>query len=171
MPCRIAFAVAAFADSKTILDQGGAESLLGKGDMLYSPGNIPAPLRIQGTYVSSEEVAAVVNFVKENNPADFDEELEEQMFNPNKGGFNVGNDNAAFDQFDVLLKDAVRTVVKTGQVSISKVQRQFGLGYPRAAKIVDQMEAAGFISPQDEKKLRVVYITQQEFEERFGEDL
>lgn len=171
LPCRIAFAVAAFADSKTILDQGGAESLLGKGDMLYSPGNIPAPLRIQGTYVSSEEVAAVVNFVKENNPADFDEELEEQMFNPNKGGFNVGNDNAAFDQFDVLLKDAVRTVVKTGQVSISKVQRQFGLGYPRAAKIVDQMEAAGFISPQDEKKLRVVYITQQEFEERFGEDL
>lgn len=171
LPCRIAFAVAAFPDSKTILDQGGAEKLLGKGDMLYNPGNIPAPLRIQGAFVSNEEVEAVVEYVKEHNEADFDEEIEDQMFNSTKGGFNVGNSNAAFDQFDVLLKDAVRNVIKTGQVSISRVQRLFGLGYPRAAKIVDQMEAAGFISPQDEKKLRVVYITQQEFEERFGEDL
>lgn len=170
LPCRIAFAVATFPDSKTILDQGGAEKLLGRGDMLYSPGNIPAPLRIQGAFVSNEEVEAVVEYVKEHNEADFDEEIEDAMFNKKQGGFNAGG-SGSFNEFDPLMKDALRLIIKTGGVSTSKLQRAFGLGFPRAGKIVDQMEAAGFISAPDNKKIRAVYITQQEFEERFGEDL
>lgn len=167
---RIAFAVSAFADSKTILDQGGAEKLLGRGDMLYSPIDKPEPTRIQGAFVSNEEVEAVVEFVKEHNDADFDEEIEDAMFNKKQGGFNAGGP-AVHQEFDPLLKDACRLIIKTGSVSTSKLQRAFGLGFPRAGKIVDQMEAAGFVSAQDAKKIRTVLITQQEFEERFGEDL
>ncbi len=167
---RIAFAVASFADSKTILDQGGAEKLLGRGDMLYSPIDKPEPTRIQGAFVSNEEVEAVVEFVKEHNEANFDEEIEDAMFNKKQGGFNAGGP-ATHQEFDPLLKDACRLIIKTGSVSTSKLQRAFGLGFPRAGKIVDQMEAAGFISAPDAKKIRTVFITQQEFEERFGEDL
>lgn len=167
---RIAFAVASFADSKTILDQAGAEKLLGRGDMLYSPIDKPEPTRIQGAYVTNEEVEAVVEYVKEHNEADFDEEIEDAMFNKKQGGFNAGGP-ASHQEFDPLLKDACRLIIKTGSVSTSKLQRAFGLGFPRAGKIVDQMEAAGFISAPDSKKLRTIFITQQEFEERFGEDL
>lgn len=170
LPCRIAFAVASFPDSKTILDQSGAEKLLGRGDMLFKTSDLPSPHRIQGTYVSNEEVEAVVEYVKEHNEADFDEEIEDAMFNKKQGGFNAGGPNS-FNEFDSLMKDALRLVITTGGVSTSKLQRAFGLGFPRAGKIVDQMEAAGFISAPDNKKIRTVYITQQEFEERFGEDL
>ena len=168
--CRIAFAVASFPDSKTILDQAGAENLLGKGDMLFSPGNIPTPMRIQGAFVSNEEVEAVVEYVKEHNEANFDSDIEDQMFNNKQSGFNVGG-NDSFASFDPMLKDAVRLAIKTGSISVSKLQRAFGLGFPRAGKIVDQMEAAGFISAPDSKKMRTIFVTQQEFEERFGEDL
>ena len=170
LPSRIAFAVSSFPDSKTILDQGGAEKLLGKGDMLYSPVDMPDPIRLQGAFVSNEEVEAVVEYVKEHNEADFDSDIEDQMFNKKQGGFNAGGPNS-HQEFDPLMKDAVRLIIKTGGVSTSKIQRAFGLGFPRAGKIVDQMEAAGFISAPDNKKLRTVFITQQEFEERFGEDL
>ena len=170
LPSRIAFAVSSFPDSKTILDQGGAEKLLGKGDMLYSPVDMPDPIRLQGAFVSNEEVEAVVEFVKEHNEADFDSDIEDEMFNKKQGGFNAGGSNS-HQEFDPLMKDACRLIIKTGGVSTSKIQRAFGLGFPRAGKIVDQMEAAGFISAPDNKKLRTVFITQQEFEERFGEDL
>lgn len=168
--CRIAFAVASFPDSKTILDQAGAENLLGKGDMLYSPGNIPTPIRIQGAFVSNEEVEAVVDYVKEHNEATFDSDIEDQMFNKQSGGFNAGG-NDSMTSFDPMLKEAVRMAINTNSISVSKIQRAFGLGFPRAGKIVDQMEAAGFISAPDSKKMRTIFITQQEFEERFGEDL
>lgn len=170
LPSRIAFAVSAFPDSKTILDQGGAEKLLGKGDMLYSPNGSVDLLRIQGAFVSSEDVAKIVNFVKENNECEFDSDIEDEMFNTDKNSFNSDGGSGS-QEFDSLLKDALRLFIKQQNASISKLQRAFGIGFPRAAKIVDQMEAAGFVGPKDSKNLRPLYITQQEFEERFGEDL
>lgn len=167
---RIAFAVTSFADSKTILDQGGAENLLGRGDMLYSSPSSSTLDRIQGAFVSSKEIEAVVEYVKENNECEFDEEIEDAMFNKQQGGFNVEGP-AAHQQFDPLLKDAARIAITSGNISVSKLQRHFGIGFPRAGKIIDQMEQAKFIGPQDSKKMRPIYITQQEFEERFGEDL
>ena len=169
LPARIAFAVQANQDSKTILNVGGAERLLGKGDMLYSPSDSPELRRIQGAFVSNEEIKKIVNYVIENNEADFDEEIEKAMFSKSGGGGFDANPNE--EEFDPLMKDAVRVVIKTNGASISKLQRAFGIGYPRAGKIVDQMERVGFISPPDNKNNRTIYITQQEFEERFGEDL
>lgn len=169
LPSRIAFAVTSLADSKTILDGSGAENLLGKGDMLYAPIDLPAPSRIQGSFVSNDEIINVLNFIKENNEADFDDEIEDKMFNRNaNGGFEV-EPNA--EVFDPLMVDALRNIIKTNNVSTSKLQRIFSIGFTRAGRIVDQMEAAGFISPKDSKNNRVIYITQQEFEEKFGEDL
>ena len=170
LPSRIAFAVSAFPDSKTILDQGGAEKLLGKGDMLYSPNGSVDLLRIQGAFVSSEDVAKVVDFVKQNNECEFDSDIEDEMFNTDKNTFSADGGSGS-QEFDSLLKDALRLFIKQQNASISKLQRAFGIGFPRAAKIVDQMEAAGFVGPKDNKNLRPLFITQQEFEERFGEDL
>ena len=169
LPSRIAFAVASLGDSKTILDGSGAENLLGKGDMLYAPIDLPEPSRIQGSFVSNNEINDILDFVKENNEADFDEEIEEKMFNRNaNGGFEV-EPNA--EVFDPLMVDALRNIIRSNNVSTSKLQRIFSIGFTRAGRIVDQMEAAGFISPKDSKNNRVIYITQQEFEEKFGEDL
>lgn len=169
LPSRISFAVSSFVDSKTILDQGGAEKLLGKGDMLYYPNDMPDPIRLQGAFVSNDEVDKIIEFIKENNDVEFDSEIEEKMFSKKTFGYDVGG--GSNDEFDPLLKDALRVVIKTGGVSISKIQRMFGLGFPRAGKIVDQMEKAGFISEPDNSKMRTIFITQQEFEERFEEDL
>ena len=169
LPSRIAFAVNSFVDSKTILDQAGAEKLLGRGDMLFSQSDSPEPVRIQGAYVDNQEVMNVVNFVKENNEADFDSDIEDQMFNKKTDGFS--SDGGEENEFDPLLKDAVRLTIRSNGISITKLQRAFGVGFPRAGKIVDQMEKAGFISAPDTKNQRTIFVTQQEFEERFGEDL
>ena len=169
LPSRIAFAVTSFTDSKTILDQAGAEKLLGKGDMLYSPNDMPDSIRLQGAFISNEEVARVVNFIKDNNPGDFDVEIEDAMFNNKQISMDIGSGNV--NEFDPFLKDAVRNFIKTGSASISRLQRMFGIGFPRAAKIVDQIENLGFISAKDNKNNRTIFITQQEFEEKFGEDL
>lgn len=169
LPSRIAFAVSSFADSKTILDCSGAENLLGKGDMLFSPIDMPEPSRIQGAFISNKEITNIIDFIKENNECDFDDEIEDKMFNRNaNSGFEV-EPNA--EVFDPLMVDALRNIIKTNNVSTSKLQRIFSIGFTRAGRIVDQMESAGFISPKDSKNNRVIYITQQEFEEKFGEDL
>ncbi len=169
LPSRIAFAVSAFPDSKTILDQGGAEKLLGKGDMLYSANGSADLVRIQGAFVSGEEVSKIVDFIKENNECEFDSDIEDEMFNSDQGGFKA--DGGSTQEFDPLMKESLRLFIKQQSASISKLQRFFSIGFPRAAKIVDQMELAGFVGPKDSKNLRPLYITQQEFEERFGEDL
>ncbi len=168
LPARIAFAVQAPQDSKTILNVGGAERLLGKGDMLYQPSDSPELKRIQGAFLSNEEIKKIVSYIKENNEADFDEEIEKAMFSKSGGGYEINQNE---EEFDPLLKDALRIAIKTDSASISKLQRAFGIGYPRAGKIIDQMERSGMISPPDNKNARTIYMTQQEFEERFGEDL
>lgn len=168
LPSRIAFAVTSFTDSKTILDQAGAEKLQGKGDMLYSPSDTPDSLRLQGAFIDNVEVERVVEFVKANNDADFDVEVEDAMFNNKQMTMDLGNNSVEFDPF---LKDAIRNFIKQGSASISRLQRLFGIGFPRAAKIVDQLESLGLISSADNKNKRTIYMSQQEFEEKFGEDL
>ena len=175
LPSRIAFAVSSFNDSMTILGQGGAESLLGFGDMLYSPVGSNKPHRIQGAFLKNSEVERVVEFIKANNDCIFDEEIEDQMFNRNQdtndgmGGNGVSVGGNANMQ-DPLMKDVCRFAIKSGGISTTKVQRYLRIGYPRAAKIVDDMEALGYISKKDDKNNRVIFMTQQEFEEVFGED-
>lgn len=167
LPAKIAFKVSSMPDSKTILGTGGAEKLLGKGDMLFVPEDNPDGHRIQGAFVSGSEINAVVNFIRENNECDFDESIEEAMFNKNGGGVTGIKES----EYDPLFKDACRSAIIANSVSISKIQRLFGIGYPRAAKIVDQMVAAGYISDRDSNNKYTIFITQQEFEEKFGEDL
>ncbi len=168
LPSRIAFAVTSNPDSRTILDQGGAEKLLGKGDMLYSPNDQPDPIRLQGAFISNEEVGKVVEFVKANNDADFDSDIEDKMFNKKQYGFDAEGSST---DFDPLLKDAVRNFIRSNSASISRLQRLFGIGFQRAGKIVDQLESLGYISEKDSSNNRKIFMTQQEFEEKFGEDL
>jgi len=172
LPSRIAFAVASIDDSRTILNQGGAENLLGYGDMLYSPVGTNKPHRIQGSFVKNSEVEKVVEFVKANNDCIFDEELEEQMFNRNQDVAvpEGGGGASKADATDPLMKDVLRFAIKSGGISTTKVQRYLRIGYPRAAKIIDDMEALNYISKKDDKNNRVIFMTQQEFEEVFGED-
>ena len=170
LPSRIAFALTNFADSKTVLDMGGAEKLLGRGDSLFKPNDMPEPRRIQGAYISSAEVSAVVKFIKANNAADFDEDttneitaVEENI--PQSNNNNGGNSNNG--GFDPVLKDALRWFISANQASITMIQRRFGVGYARAARIVDQMEQNGFISAQDGSKPRQVLITMDDFNKIF----
>lgn len=168
LPSRIAFAVNSYNDSKTILENSGAEYLLGLGDMLFLPQGSNDMARIQGCLINNNEVKAVINFIKENNEAIFDEEIEDQMFNK-KEGFDPSN--GVDDAFDPMLKDCLRYFIKAKKASASSLQGYFGIGYPKANKIVLQMEKAGFVSAGDSNGRRTLFITQQEFEERFGEDL
>lgn len=171
LPSRIAFAVSSVENSKTIIGCGGAENLLGKGDMLFSEQSSPELKRIQGAFVSNEELANVINYVKENNECIFDSDIEDAMFNPKKNSFNTDAPGSSVnDGYDPMLIDAVRTVIRTNKASISGIQRALGVGYPKAGKLIDQMERAGFISAADDKNNRIIFVTKQEFEEKFGED-
>ncbi|MDD4816240.1 MAG: DNA translocase FtsK [Clostridia bacterium] len=165
-PSRITFALTSFADSKTILDQSGAENLLGKGDMLYLPSDANFPKRIQGCFVSGDEVQNVVEFIKQNNNKNYDEEIENEITNPNTNKLvegNIGDQN-----FDPLFPQALKMFIENGQASISIIQRRFLVGYPRAARIIDQLENAGYISKQEGSKPRNVYLTMEEFFNKFG---
>ncbi len=167
LPSRIAFAVTNYIDSKTILDQGGAEKLLGRGDMLYSPSD-SEPTRVQGAYVSNEEVQAVVEYIKANNSTIYDESIANAINKEGTDGVSAGSAGGASQDLDPLFVDCLRLVVETGQVSISMLQRRFSLGFSRAARIVDQMELAKFISPSEGGKPRNVYMTKEEFESAYG---
>lgn len=168
LPSRIAFAVNSSIDSKVILETTGAESLLGMGDMLFLPQGSNEADRIQGCFVENSDFKKVIEYIKDNNEAVFDEEIEDQMFNK-KEGFDASN--GVEDSFDPMLKDCLRYFIKAKKASASSLQGYFGMGYPKANKIVLQMERAGFVSPGDNNGRRTLYITQQEFEEKFGEDL
>ncbi len=161
LPSRIAFALTNFADSKTVLDMGGAEKLLGKGDMLFKPNDLPEPRRVQGAYISSREVASVVKFIKENNSADFDEDAQKDINQAAEVATQTPNgENVSFDP---VLKDALRFFIQANQASITMIQRRFGVGYARAARIIDQMEQNGFIAPADGSKPRQVLISLEEY--------
>ncbi len=168
LPSRIAFALTNYMDSKTVLDGGGAEKLLGKGDMLFKPQDKPEPRRVQGAFVSNEEIQAVVNYIKDNNKPVYDDETGDTIKNAHKSNAN-NIDNKDID-FDPVLKDALRMFIQTKQASGSMISRRYSVGFNRAGRIMDQMELAGFIGPQEGSKPRRVLITMEEFKEIFGDD-
>ena len=170
-PSRISFKLMSFADSRTILDQGGAEKLLGRGDMLYKPNDAPEPKRIQGCFVTSGEVANIIDYVKENNKDyDYDDKVETQITNPPQDIMASANGDNVSDGFDPLMPQALKCVLENGQASISMLQRRLVIGYPRAARIIDQMQDHNFISVQDGSKPRTVLITKEQYQEMFGDD-
>lgn len=171
LPSRIAFSVTSFADSKTILDQGGADRLLGRGDMLYAPVDKPEPFRVQGAYVTNDEVYDVVNFIKENNQSFFDKDLEERILKTNEQDTNDGVTVANFvDDSDPNLPNIMRMFLELGQASTTLIQRRFRYGYAKAARTMDQLELKKYISAFDgTNKPRKVLITPEQFEEEFGE--
>ncbi len=142
IPTRVAFQVASRIDSRTILDQQGAESLLGQGDMLYLPPGHGVPTRVHGAFVSDDEVHRVCAWLKELGPPQYDESVLE---NPDDEDGEGGEDNDA--EADDLYDDAVAYVLKSRRASISSVQRQLRIGYNRAARLIEAMEKAGLVSP------------------------
>ncbi len=159
VPSRIAFAVSSQVDSRTILDTVGAEKLLGKGDMLFFPSGAPKPSRVQGAFVSDDEVEKIVDFVKSNGTATYSEDILESIENNNKTDKELAQEQAADDDTDPFLMDAIQTVVETGQASTSFIQRRFKVGYARAGRIIDQMEERGVISGYQGSKPREVLMT------------
>jgi len=158
IPSRIAFAVSSQVDSRTILDMAGAEKLLGKGDMLFYPVGEPKPIRVKGTFVSDKEVERVVEFVKAQGTAEYNEDIIEEINSEKETEVNC-EDN------DELLPQAIELVVETGQASVSLIQRKFKVGYARAARIIDQMESRGIVGGFEGSKPRQVLITKQQWHE------
>lgn len=165
IPSRIAFAVSSQVDSRTILDQIGAEKLLGKGDMLFFPSGAPKPTRIQGAFVSDDEVEKIVSFVKSNGEATYNEDILESIENSNKTDKEIAEETANDDDTDELLMEAIDVVVETGQASTSFIQRRFKVGYARAGRIIDQMEERGVISGYQGSKPRQVLMTKERLAE------
>ena len=166
IPSRIAFAVSSQVDSRTILDQVGAEKLLGKGDMLFYPSGAPKPVRVQGAFVSDEEVEKIVSFIKSNGEATYSEDILESIENSNKTDKELADEAAAGDDdTDPFLMDAIDVVVETGQASTSFIQRRFKVGYARAGRIIDQMEERGVISGYQGSKPRQVLMSLEKLQE------
>lgn len=157
IPSRIAFAVSSQFDSRTILDMAGAEKLVGKGDMLFNPMGSGKPLRVQGTFISDSEVHNVIEFVKgQVEEAEYSHDV---IHTIDKAGTVEKPEDA-----DELLPEAIETVVSAGQASVSMLQRRFRIGYNRAARIVDMMEARGIIGPSEGSKPRQVLMTEAELQ-------
>lgn len=152
IPSRIAFAVSSYIDSRIILDTMGAEKLLGKGDMLFMPMGESKPTRLQGAFISDKEVEAVAEFVKGNSEVRYDEDITEKINSETE----IDTD---MDDCDELLPKAIEIAIASGSISTSMVQRRLGVGYARAGRIIDQMEARGIISGADGSKPRNVLVT------------
>ena len=165
IPSRIAFAVSSQVDSRTILDQIGAEKLLGKGDMLFYPAGAPKPVRIQGAFISDKEVEKIVNFIKANGEAKYNDEIIESIEKTNTTDKEREEGIDEDTEVDPLLNEAIETVIETGQASTSYIQRKFKVGYARAGRIIDQMEERGIISGYQGSKPREVLMTKERWEE------
>ncbi|MBR2540997.1 MAG: DNA translocase FtsK 4TM domain-containing protein [Mogibacterium sp.] len=156
IPSRIAFSVASQFDSRTILDMAGAEKLLGKGDMLFSPVGSNKPYRVQGPYISDSETEKVIKFVKkEGGGPVYDEELKSAIDNADK--------KSSSEPQDELTDDAIAFILKSKQASVSMLQRRFRIGYNRAARIIDEIEEKGIIGPSDGSRPRQVLVTEDEY--------
>ena len=171
VPSRIAFAVSSQVDSRTILDMAGAEKLLGRGDMLFSPIGSSKPIRVQGCFVSDKEIEAVIDFIKEKHENEYDdfvmEEIERQAAKEKNSGAAIDSDG---DE-DPMFQAAIDVVVDAGQASTSLLQRKLKLGYARAARIMDELESKGIIGEFNGAKPREVLITKSELlEKRAGEE-
>lgn len=160
VPSRIAFSVSSQIDSRTILDMGGAEKLLGKGDMLFLPMGASKPKRLQGAFVSDKEIERIVEFIKSDSTAHYNEDIIEHIENGT-------DDHSASDDSDAddLLPQAIEIVVELGQASASLLQRKLKVGYSRAGRLVDQLEERGIIGPHEGSKPRKVLMSRNEFQE------
>ncbi len=164
MPSRIAFAVSSGVDSRTILDMNGAEKLLGKGDMLFYPYGYPKPVRMQGAFVSDEEVSAVVEFLKENNSsAAYSNEIEQQI-NTVQAPMQETENPSGGPERDALFTEAGRFIIEKDKASIGMLQRWFKVGFNRAARIMDQLAEAGVVGEEAGTKPREILMTMEEFE-------
>ncbi len=173
MPSRIAFAVSSGVDSRTILDSNGAEKLLGKGDMLFAPQGYPKPARIQGAFVSDEEVSDVVDFLKNQcmgNGSLYDETIQNQI--QNMGGTGSSSGGGASDgssDIDEYFVDAARFIIEKDKASIGMLQRAFRIGFNRAGRIMDQLYEAGVVGGDEGTKPRKVLMTEEQFEQYLEE--
>lgn len=169
IPSRIAFAVASQIESRIILDTTGAEKLIGKGDMLYAPLGEGKPTRVQGCFISNEEIEAVIARIKETSTAEYSEEILEhieqqaEQVGNNKGGSSGTNDLG--DDEDELIEEAIEVIMDCRQASTSMLQRRLKLGYSRAARIIDQIEDRGIIGPSEGSKPRQILISREDWQE------
>ena len=164
IPSRISFAVSSQVDSRTILDMAGAEKLLGKGDMLFYPAGAAKPTRVQGAFISDKEVEKVVDFVKANGEATYNDDILEQIEKANSTDKEI-EEQENDDDTDPLLMEAIEVVVEIGQASTSFIQRRFKVGYARAGRIIDQMEERGIISGFQGSKPREVLMSKERWQE------
>lgn len=173
MPSRIAFAVTSGIDSRTILDMNGAEKLLGKGDMLFNPQGVPKPIRVQGAFVSDKEVSDVVSFLKEQNgQVTYSAQIEEKMNELESSNMTVGIDSGGTgDGRDPYFSEAAKLLIDKEKGSIGMLQRYFKVGFNRAARIMDQLEEAGIVGPEEGTKPRRVLMSPEQFEQYEEESL
>lgn len=167
IPSRIAFAVSSQVDSRTILDGAGAEKLLGRGDMLFSPVGSSKPVRVQGCFVSDSEVEQIVSFIKNKDIAEYDEEIIEEIEKQSvitKNNSKSESKGESFIDSDEMISAAIECLIESGQASTSYLQRKLKLGYSRAARIIDQLEEHGIVGPYEGGK-RQVMITKQQWHE------
>ncbi len=165
MPSRIAFSVTSGIDSRTILDMNGAEKLLGKGDMLFYPQGMQKPLRVQGAFVSDREVADVVDFMKnQNEVVTYNEDIEERMSSISTGNSGGETQGAPGDDRDVHFADAAKLLMDKEKGSIGMLQRYFKIGFNRAARIMDQLEEAGVVGPDEGTKPRQILMSPEQLE-------
>ena len=178
VPSRIAFTVMSMVDSRTIIDVGGAEKLIGRGDMLYAPVGSPKPQRVQGAFVSDDEVERIVEYIKENNPpVVYDSEFENSIDIEAAKCGNNGKKNGAEEGFrpdsgdeDPKLYEAIELAIDAGKISTSLLQRRLEVGYGRAAKLIDRMEELGYVGPADGNKPRKILVTHQDIAEKMMND-
>ena len=175
MPSRIAFAVTSGIDSRTILDMNGAEKLLGKGDMLFHPQGVPKPVRVQGAFVSDREVSDVAGFIREHNSAgSYNADMEEKIRACDSANTTTSIDSGAAgggDSRDSYFAEAAKLLMDKEKGSIGMLQRYFKIGFNRAARIMDQLEEAGIVGPEEGTKPRRILMTPEQFEQYMEEYL
>ena len=164
MPSRIAFSVTSGIDSRTILDMNGAEKLLGKGDMLFYPQGMQKPVRVQGAFVSDSEVSDVVEFLTERNgTSEYSSTIAQQVADAASGAGAAAADASAANDRDVYFADAAKLLIDKEKASVSMLQRYFKIGFNRAARIMDQLEEAGVVGPEEGTKPRKIMMSPEEF--------
>ncbi len=167
IPSRLSLAVSSQVDSRTILDAIGAENLLGNGDMLFNPVDVSKPVRIQGAYLSDEEIEKIVTFIKDQENTEYDSEIMQQIEKNAAGEKKKGSGeevaDAKSEKYDVLLNDAIDLITTSGTASTTAIQRKLSIGFSRAGRIMDQLEALGYVSPADGNKPRTVLISRAQY--------